>query len=159
MNALVVGLARRAVFMALLAMAGSCGDAEGGASAGRDAGEAGRDGSASRGGSGGDRGDAGAAQVTRMQCLREAVQTASAQCLACVCEIDPREVVACADVCWALVTCVHAECRGDGSDGECIGRECADHLAGVSQANTFGPVFGECADVCATAQSDSDGGS
>jgi hypothetical protein len=90
--------------------------------------------------------------------MRTAVQTAGASCLACVCEIDPDEAVACGDTCWALVTCVHAECRGDGTDGECIGRECADHLGGVSQANTFGPVFGECAQACAGEPDDSDGG-
>jgi hypothetical protein len=158
MNALAAGLAQRVILAALLASAGSCGDDDGGASPGRDAGEVGRGGPGGRGGSGGDRRDAGA-PVTPEQCRRDAVQTAGDDCLECVCGMDPAEVVACADACWALVTCVHAECRGDGTDGECIGRECADHLGGVTQANTFGPVFGACTKSCGIAQSDSDGGS
>jgi hypothetical protein len=158
MNAFAAGPTQCAMFAALLAIASSCGDDDGVASPARDAGEAGRDGPSGRGGSGSDRRDADAGSVTGDQCRSDAVQAAGASCLRCVCAIDPAEVLACTDTCWALVTCVHAECGGDGTDGECIGRECADHLGGVMEANTFGPVFGACAQDCAAAQSDSDAG-
>lgn len=163
MNGLARYVGRGLLLVALSGVVGGCGDDDDDASGGNDGGEAGRGGSGGRGSSGSGGRDAGGSGITPEQCADDAVQSVGAACLACVCEIDPEETVACRATCWDLVTCVATRCDGDGSDVDCVNGECGEFLGGASQASTFGLVFDQCSEICTSssvvdAGSDSDAG-
>jgi hypothetical protein len=100
-------------------------------------------------------GPAGAGDPSVQECLQVTPATSALDpsCIACVCNLTPKEALLCDSTCWALVACILDACPdapgGSNAQTECALRQCADHLAGAMPATLVGPTLRDlCASVC-----------
>jgi hypothetical protein len=165
MNSPLSLLGRGLLVLALSGFAVACGDDDGPSPSDDSgvAGSGGRGGSGGAGsggaGSGGSPADTGTG-LTPQECEEMSVQAPGAECLACVCDVDPDITAACGEGCWGLVSCVGSRCGGDGGNTACILAMCGSFLVGdnAMQATAFGPVIGMCLDACSAPPVGTDAG-
>ena len=120
-----------------------------------------------RGGNGGMSGGGSGAVPSMAECVGKSMTASmgvaiAPECLACVCEHGPREVVACNATCWSLVTCYALNCADaapNSSEAEaCAVDNCQDFVAQSPAAEALSKIVDPmCLSECVV-ESPSDAG-